>query len=396
MSSTRALTTTLLAATLLVYSAQGMLVPVMAPVTRIVGLQEVDLGAVMTLAAAMLVVGGPLWSRVLQRSGVRAVLVSGLVLAVIGSIGFAVMTQIAADHDLPRAVVLPVFVLTRGVIYGLGFAAVPVAAMTYLASVSDGVAERTRAMGAFGAAQGIALVLGPAIGGLLALGGLLLPIHVAPVLLAAILVVVWRLPAPAQVAAQEPSGLSFTDRRVLPYLLFGGVLFLGLSLVENILGFLLQDRLELSNTETAATVAVAGVLIGVGFAATQALVAPRLGWAPLQLMAVGGLLAALGYVAAVFAPSLATVLPSLMVIAAGLGLAVPGYNAGATLAVESHEHAAVAGLLTATAGLVYVAGPLTGTALYSMDPVAPIIGAALLSVFASTIALWPSSTPARS
>ena len=74
---------TLLAACLVVYSAQGMLVPILAPMTRLVGLKEVDLGAIMTLAAAMLVLTGPAWARVAERRGVTTVLLRGLILALV-------------------------------------------------------------------------------------------------------------------------------------------------------------------------------------------------------------------------------------------------------------------------------------------------------------------------
>ena len=82
----------------------------------------------MTLSAAMLVLSGPWWGREVDRIGVHAVLVRGLVLATIGSTGFAV-----DDRDRRARGAAPMagaggFALTRGVLYGLGFAAVPVAA----------------------------------------------------------------------------------------------------------------------------------------------------------------------------------------------------------------------------------------------------------------------------
>ncbi|MCD9154172.1 MFS transporter [Aeromicrobium duanguangcaii] len=380
------MTATLLTAALVVYSAQGMLVPVLAPVTRVVGLGEVDLGAVMTLSAAMLVLTGPWWGRQVDRHGVHAVLVRGLVLATLGAVGFAVMVQIAAHEDLPRWLVLSVFALTRGILYGLGFAAVPVAGLTYLASASQGAIARTKAMGAFGAMQGISLVVGPALGGLLAIGGLLLPVHVAPVLVSATLVAVWLLPRPERQERPHGERLGWRDPRVLPYLVAGASLFLGLALVEIIMGFLVQDRLGLSNSATAQVVALAGVLIGIGFALTQAFLAPRIPGGPRGLLVAGSLVAATGYGGAIFAPNLATLLPSMVVVAVGLGLALPGYNAGATLAVEPSEHAAVAGQLAATVGMTYVAGPILGAGLYALHPLAPIIGAALLSVAAAILA----------
>lgn len=385
-SSTRLLTTTLLATALVVYSAQGLLIPVLAPVTRTVGLAEIDLGAVITLSASMLVLTGAWWGREVDRIGIHAVLVRGLVLATLGTAGFALMTYIAAQNDQPRWFVLSIFAITRGVLYGLGFAAVPVAGLAYLSSVTDGVAARTKAVGAFGAMQGIALVLGPAFGGLFAMGGILMPIYIAPALIGLTLAAVWALPSPAREERPTSERLAWGDSRVLPFLVAGGVLFLGLALVEIIMGFLVQDRLGLTNTETAGVVAIAGVLIGLSFAATQALVAPRLSGGPRVMIVAGSVISALGYACAAVAPNLATLLPSMVVIAIGLGLAVPGFNAGATLRVEPHEHAAVAGQLAATVGLTYVAGPILGAGLYAAHPLAPILAAGTLSLAAAVIA----------
>ena len=382
----RSQTLILLVATLVVYSAQGLLVPVLAPVTRLVGLKEVDLGAVMTLAAAMLVFTAGWWGREVDRIGVHAVLVRGLVLATVGTVGFALMTELASRQDLPRWLVVSVFALTRGVIYGLGMAAVPVAALTYFASVTEGTEARTKAMGAFGAMQGISLVVGPALGGAFAMITLLMPIYIAPALMVATLFAVLSLRSPEHQQREETVQLAWGDKRVLPYLIVGGFLFLGLALVEIIMGFLVQDRLGLSDEDTAVTVATAGVLIGLGFAATQGLLAPRVPGGPRALMALGSLCAAAGYGFAMAVSSLPLLLAAMLAVAVGLGLALPGYNAGATLAVDPSEHAGVAGRLAATVGLTYMVGPVLGAGLYSMNPFAPLIGAGLLSLIAAGLA----------
>ena len=282
---------------------------------------------------------------------------------------------------------MPALALFRGALYGIGIAAVPVAALTYLASVSSTVEERTTAMGAFGAAQGIALVAGPALGGGLALIALLLPVYAAPVLMLVTLAAVLFLPRVPPREHVAESSLAWHDRRVLWFLVAGGSMFLGLGLIENALGFFVQDRLGLDDTKTAGAVAIAGVTIGLTFALTQAVLAPRTGWSPWTLIGVGGALAVVGYVAATVAAGFASLLIVMVLVAIGLGLAVPGYHAGATLAVGDGDHAAISGLLTSTAGITYVFGPVTGTALYSVGQVLPLYGAIALTVIAVVISM---------
>jgi MFS transporter, DHA1 family, tetracycline resistance protein len=384
VASPRPLVATLIATALVIYTTQTMLVPVLAPLTRLLHAPESALGASMTVSAAMMAVVGPWWARRVDRIGVKKVLLIGMGVALLGLVSFALFVAVATRVHLHEWLIVVGLVLTRGLLWGLGMAAVPVAAITFLASITPTASERTKVIGALGAAQGISLVLGPAIGGGLGLVALLLPVYLAPFLLAAMLVVIVLLPAPTRIVRDEPVRLRITDRRIRPFVLAGGAMLLGLGLVEIVLGFLVQDRLGLSEQETAGVVGLAGVVIGVVFAATQAFVAPRTRWAPRTLIAVGSLIAAAGYLAAVFAPTLWTLLPSMAGVAVGMGMALPGYGAGATLAVEDFEHAAISGVLTATAGVAYVFGPIVGTLLYQVVPTLPIWGAATLAVVSAT------------
>jgi MFS family permease len=55
----------------------------------------------------------------------------------------------------------------------------------------------------------------------------------------------------------------------------------------------------------------------------------------------------------------------------GMGLAGPGFMAGASLAVSSDEQGAVAGVAASCPPLGFAIGPLLGTFLYSTNPALP-------------------------
>jgi MFS family permease len=69
---------------------------------------------------------------------------------------------------------------------------------------------------------------------------------------------------------------------------------------------------------------------------------------------------------------------------AGMGLSfalvAPGLNAAASLAVETSEQGAVAGLLSSAPAFGMVFGPALGGAVYNVAPDLPMIGGAVLSV----------------
>jgi MFS family permease len=81
-----------------------------------------------------------------------------------------------------------------------------------------------------------------------------------------------------------------------------------------------------------------------------------------------------------FAPDYYTVVMAYGLMTLGYGLARPGFTAGASLAVGSHEQGMVAGLMAAINGACYVVGPLLGMALYELWRPGPfLVNAAILA-----------------
>ncbi|HXV93205.1 MAG TPA: MFS transporter, partial [Pseudonocardia sp.] len=119
-----------LVAVLVTFSAQQLLTPLLAPLSREVGLTETQLGVVIAAAAVVLTVASPLWGRVVDAVGRRAALLGGLALATAGLLGFAVVAQWALGEPAARdGAVFWLFLLARSVLFGAGIAAVPVVAL---------------------------------------------------------------------------------------------------------------------------------------------------------------------------------------------------------------------------------------------------------------------------
>jgi MFS family permease len=111
---------------------------------------------------------------------------------------------------------------------------------------------------------------------------------------------------------------------------------------------------------------------------------------PLTLLRVGLPLAVLGFAILVIADTLPLLALSFVIAGLGLGLALPGYTAAATLEVTPGEQGAVAGLTTAAQGFGAMTGPLLATSLYQMRPEYPyLLTCALLSLVALAVWLHP-------
>ncbi|MHA6628723.1 MFS transporter [Pseudonocardia sichuanensis] len=295
--------------------------------------------------------------------------------------------QLALSGFLDPGVTLALMIVTRSVLFGAGVGAVPVAALTYVSTSTSGEADRTRAVGQLGAVQGVAIALGPALGGLLGFAGLLGPIWLAPAVVALVLaLVVVALPRPAA-AAHRPAPPRATlkpwDPRIWPFLLAGFLLFLSLGVVLIVLGFLFQDRLGLDAAGTVRLAGASSFTTGLVLIAVQGGVVPRLGWPALRLLRTGIPIAGLGLLALVVAPGFWTMTRSSMVMGLGLALAIPAYTAAPTLRVRDDEQGGAAGLINATNGATFVVRPLAGTALYQLDPRLPMLAGA-----ASCLLAW--------
>jgi MFS family permease len=70
----------------------------------------------------------------------------------------------------------------------------------------------------------------------------------------------------------------------------------------------------------------------------------------------------------------------MMVMGLGMGLAGPGFSAGASLAVTREEQGAVAGVAGSCGPLGFTIGPLVGGGLYQLDPALPYACAAVVYV----------------
>jgi MFS family permease len=81
----------------------------------------------------------------------------------------------------------------------------------------------------------------------------------------------------------------------------------------------------------------------------------------------------------------------MVLLAIGLGLAMPGYAAAATLAVPPEQHGSISGMVNATNGLTWIIGPVLGTALYERSPATPIVAALVLCLVASAAVWRPAS-----
>lgn len=364
-----------LMAVFVAYLAQMTLNPIIAPLSREVGLAEWQVGVTISTAAVMVVLSSQMWGRASQRLGRKRVLVAALGLGTVSTALFALVSTWGMGSDVASSVLFVLFVALRGLCFGVAIAAILPTAQAYIADVTPDEKTRVKGMAGVGALQGLSQVAGSVVGGLLAALGLLVPIVAVPVMLGiGLVVVLMRLrPEARTTLIEKPASVRPTDRRVWPFLVAGFGMFTALGFIQIIVGFIMQDRLGLSAQTTAMMSGASMVAAGAGMIVAQSVIVPKTGWGPAALLRVGNIVALIGFALLIPDAGAAPIFVSLLLIGLGLGTAMPGYTAGPTLLVSREEQGGLAGLIAANMGLTFVVAPTAATLLYGVWTPAPVI-----------------------
>lgn len=363
---------------------------VLPAIGRSLGVPDAAVAAAFSVSALIWVIAAPRWARRSDRQGRRRMVLLGL-------FGFCSSVTLCgaflAAGILGWLAPLPAFgcFLLARMLYGVFGAAAPPAAQAIVAAGTTRE-ERTRALTLLASAFGLGTIMGPALAPFFVLPvvGLAGPAFVFALFGLVVWIVTARyLPNDSTGSAYgaatsypsiggEATGASvraataddrsppmpMTEPRIWPWMLIGLVTGHAQAMTGQAIGFLVIDRLQLSAAQAAAETGVV-LMVGAGAALlAQWGLIPNLKLAPRELAIFGSVLAAIGCVLTGFAQSLHMMAVAYGLASLGFGFLRPGFTAGASLAVGTHEQGAVAGRTTAVNGAAFVLGPSIGVGLY--------------------------------
>jgi len=363
----------------------GIVVPILGVYAERFGASGYAVGWLFATFSLAQLVFSPLLGRLSDRIGRKPVIVISLVGTAVGSF----VTGAAGA--------LWVLFLGR-IIDGASGGSLAVA-QAAVADIAE-PAQRPRLVGMLGAAFGVGFVLGPAIGGLAALGGPHVPFYVAAALAAvnAVAAIV-RLPETRTAApAGRRRGFAVPDRRPLRRLaLIGFITTFAFVAFEATFSLFGSARFELTEGSTAAVfLGIGVVLVGIQGGGFGRLVerfgVPRLYVAGLAVLAVG--LAVVG-----LARGWPLLVLGLLLVSLGQGVASPSITELVNReAGEAHRGEAMGFQQSAGAVGRVLGPPLAGSAFDRLGSGGPmLLGGALIAVAAVLVVAWgvhrPVTTP---
>ncbi|BAT59785.1 major facilitator superfamily transporter [Variibacter gotjawalensis] len=344
-------------------------VSVAGPITKAMGLAPWQLGVAMTASGIGWVLTAPAWGRLSDARGRRGILLFSFA-------GFALSFILLTLHiDAALRFAMSSMLAFAGLVFcraaaGTLYAAVPT---SNSALVADHFARERRvgAMASIGAANATGMVVGPGLIGVLGVLDLRLPLYVGALLAVIAWVVLWRALPPdvPRTATHKPQSLAW-DRRIRTPIVIGFIAMFGVAVAQITVGFLAIDQLKLDAAAATRAASIALAAVGISLVAAQ-LVLRKLTLTPLRLLGIGCAIGGVGFASAAFATSTVLLATSFAIAAFGLGWVFPSVSAFAANAVEPHEQGAVAGTIASAQGLGTIFGPLVGSAVYAVSPMAP-------------------------
>ena len=345
------------------------LLSVLPAIGREIGIPDPMVAAIFSLSALLWAIGSPFWARQSDTRGRKPMIMLGLAGFAVSMFLCGLVVSAGLNKLATPMVIFLLFLFARAIFGMIGSASNP-AAQAYMAERTSR-AERTQAMALLAGAFGLGTVIGPAIAPLFVLPVVTLagPLYAFAIAAFVILVVVHRLLPENDISAerraefQRPPPMKgapgiWRDPRVMPFLIYGFLVALCQTVQTQTLGFMIIDKLQVTPLEAQGYTAVAMMAGAVAGLLAQWGLIRMFGMGPRELLRWGAGLAAGANLLAAFAPSYWTVVTAYSVASLGYAFARPGFSAGASLSVEMHEQARVAGAISSIFGLNVIFAPL--------------------------------------
>ncbi|MCR8984700.1 MFS transporter [Brevibacillus laterosporus] len=368
------------------YIGLGVINPVLAPLIREMGLDEMHAGWIISASALVLLLGAPIWGKQSDRFGRKPIMIIGLVGFTFSLVLFAWLSWIGLQGKTELTLLFILLLFSR-MLFGLFFPAMTSSGQALMADLTS-LHERSAGMAMIGAASGIGFLIGPAMGAALSGIHLLFPIVVAAVLsLFAALLVYVRIPRFTPKSSGNRNKLNLRKPGIRPYLLVALCMMSAIVMLQVTAGFYVQDKFGLNSKDTALWVGISLFCVGFMMALVQMVVIRKRSFMPRTLLRIGLPILGGGLLLLVFINNLFSFVLAFLLLGVGGGFAMPGYTAGVSLASGEEEQGAAAGLTTAATGVGSFVAPIAGTALYRIQPEAPYwVG--FLVVALLTIYVW--------
>lgn len=344
---------------------------VVGPIVRELKLEEWHAGLTVSIAGVLWVLLSRFWGRKSDIVGRKQILLIGVAGVAISYLALAIFVDMALLSPPALMNSLGILVLTRGLIGAFYSAITPVSN----ALIADHIKKekRTSYIAKLAASSGVAMVIGPSLGGYLAKFGLSVPLYTFAILpMLAAVVLFFVLPNEKANTTEETPILKIFDERLRIPMFAAFVTMFSVVTAQVCMGFYILDKFNLDSLKASEVTGFVLSCIGVVFILSQILVS-KSSISAQKLLRYGSFFGLIGFLIVAFMSSQLVLIIGFCIGAFGMGMLFPAFQTLAVNLVKKHEQGASSGTVSAAQGIGMILGPIVSTLVYKFNPIAPFI-----------------------
>jgi MFS family permease len=353
-------------------AGQTVLFAILPPLSRQLGLTEVQTSTIFGVSALIWVFTSTYWGRKSDLWGRKPVMLIGLLAYAASTMLFASTMAAGLAHWIPAFAVFPLMVMSRSIYGTLGSGTSP-ASQAYVAD-RTAPSERLQGVATINAAFGLGSALGPGIAAMLAVIGVLAPFYFISALAFVSAGAIWFLlperTPPQSHRQKQKVTLKWYDRRIMPFVFFSVGLGIAGTVAVQTIGFFFIDVLHASNELAVQYNLIGQMASSMAALFAQLVVVQRFDFSAKQLTTFGLGAGFCSFILFLMAPTFGTLVFAMILSGLGFGIARPGFAAASSLTVTPQEQGAVAGIIGGASATGFIFGPLIGE-MYRWSPFLP-------------------------
>ena len=400
----------------------SMILPLLAPLIRLLNISEFHAGMLVSASALVMSVTA-LWISKKTKFQNQYYLLS------IGFIGmsitwglFAGVLTYGLTYSIPIVLLFTLLLITR-TSTGFFMAMPQIALQSYVMTGYLDETTRSQNMVKFGALNSAGLILGPFLTTLLIIWGILIPLWLAVLLLTVMSMVIVCLyqhkvenAQQQQTPSHDPTHSNLTHqlaveehvqqdsnhsqrvrlsdddlRKSMIWLILGFSLYIAIITLNLTAGFYIQDKFQSSIQQSALYFSQCLLIVGIVSVLMQIAISKWLKWSLTQLLMVGLSTMLVGLTLSIYTQQI--VIFQLAYVFYGIAVAclMPAFTTGASRSVSVNLQTKIAALCTMAQALSLVVAPLMSTGLYQLNIIFPyylLVGIFLLLSFYFIVFEW--------
>ncbi|ENW96447.1 MFS transporter [Acinetobacter sp. NIPH 298] len=365
----------------------SMILPLLAPLIRELGLTELQGGMIVSAGAICMAIASILIARGEKIQTPYQLMNYGFWGMTITWAMFTAILYLGIQQTLPVLVIFALLVISRAST-GAFMAMPQIGLQSYVMQHVTDEQQRSQKMAMYGAMNSLGMIVGPFLTSVLLFGGILLPMWIAVILLVIFSLIITlyfqKDPIVSAVAAEKQQDItqadSFSLKPALPWLILGFSTFVAIVTLNMTAGFYIQDHFQLTTQQSAIYFSQCMLIVGFSLVVTQILIVKVMRLKLMTLVLLGTFSMMIGLILSLYAMHIWIFQASYVFYGVGVASLLPAFTTGAAQSVAQSAQVKMASYCTATQAIGLIVAPLLSTFLYQWGIQLPFYSLLILMI----------------